>query len=120
VLLCMLEAVDGGLCSLEVPEMMRGVILCLLEMLEVAEVMCCMLLCLLGLSEMLEVLEVMHRVWLCIQEAVEGRLCLQEVTEVMGYVLLRMQEAVFPRGAGGAGGDVLYVLCLLEALEWCK
>ena len=49
VLLCMLVTVDGGLCSLEVPEMMRCV-LCMLEtvggglcLLEVPEVVRCVL-----------------------------------------------------------------------------
>ena len=54
VLLCMLEAVEGGLCLLEVlEEVMRCVLLCLLEVVEVTEVMHCVLLCL------LEVLKVM-------------------------------------------------------------
>jgi len=42
VLLCMLEAVEGRLRLLEVPEVMRSVLLCLLE---VPEVMRCVLLC---------------------------------------------------------------------------
>jgi|SRR6266480_2136629 len=41
VLLCMLEAVEGRLCLLEAPEAMRGVLLCSLEVLEVPEVMRC-------------------------------------------------------------------------------
>jgi len=76
----------------------------------------------------LYLLEVMCCVRLCILEAVEGRLCLLEVPDVTRLVLLRMQEAVFARGAGGdvlrtalyaggAGDGVLYVLCLLEVLE---
>ena len=54
VLLCMMEAVEGELC--------------LLEVLEVLQV--------------LEVLEVMRCVLLCILEAVEGGFCLLEVPEV--------------------------------------
>ena len=55
VLLCMLEAVEGGLC--------------LLEILEAPKVMCCVLFCMLdavegGLS-LLEVLEVMRCVLFC-------------------------------------------------------
>ena len=55
VLLCMLEAVEGGLCLREVSEV--------LEVMEVPEVMPCVLLRML--------------------EAVEGGLCLREVSEVM-------------------------------------
>src|SRR6266480_3748928 len=65
VLLCMLEAVEGEICLLAVPEVMRCVLLCLLEalkalevleMLEVPEVMRCVLLCLLQALEVLETL----------------------------------------------------------------
>ena len=49
MLLCMLEAVEGGLCLLDVPEVMRCVALC-----------------------MLDVLDVMRRVLLCMLEAVKG------------------------------------------------
>ena len=34
---CMLEAVERGICLLEVPEVMRCVLLCLLEILKVLE-----------------------------------------------------------------------------------
>ena len=44
----------------------------------------------------LEMLDVMHRVLLCMLEAVEGELCLLEVPEVM---------------------HALYALCMLEAVE---
>ena len=55
-----------------------------------------------------EVLEAMRRILLCMLAAVEGRLCLLEVSEVpeaMRGVLLCMSEVVECR------------LCLLEALE---
>ncbi len=39
----MLEVVDVWLCLLEVAEVIRRVLLCMLEMLEVAEVMRCVL-----------------------------------------------------------------------------
>src|SRR6266480_2105876 len=78
VLLCMLEAVDDGLCLLEVLEVKRSVLLC---MLEVPEVMRCVLLCMLDaveggfrLVEVLEVPEAMRCVLLCMPDAVEGRL----------------------------------------------
>ena len=64
VLLCMLEAVDGGLC--------------LFEVVEVAEVMRCVILC------MLEVVDgrlyLLGRV-LCMLKAAEGELCLLQVLE---------------------------------------
>ena len=46
VLLCMLESVEGDLSLLEVPEVMRCVLLCLLEVFKVPEAMHCMLFCL--------------------------------------------------------------------------
>src|SRR6266480_998554 len=61
VLRCMLEAVEGELCLLEVPEVMHRVLLCLLEVLEVPEgpeMTRYVLLC------MLEALEVMRCVLL--------------------------------------------------------
>ena len=92
VLLCALEAVEGGLRCwevleasevlevLEVSEVMCGVLFCTPEavegslcLLEVSEVTRCVLLCML---EALEVLEVMRCVPLCTLEAVEGGLCL--------------------------------------------
>ncbi len=63
MLLCMLEAVEGGLCSMEVPEVMRNVLLYMLEALEVLEVMRRVLFCMLEIvdvPEMLEALEVMR------------------------------------------------------------
>ncbi len=68
----MLEAVLGGLCLLEVPKVMHGVLLCLLEMLEVVGAVeggLCML-------EVLEVPEV-PKVVRC------ALLCMLEVWEVM-------------------------------------
>ena len=128
----MLEGADGGFRSpkvlqvLEVPEVMRCVLPCMLEVLDVFEVLerlevpdatRCVLLC------MLEAVE--GGPWfaggaaddsmcaLCTLEAVEGRLCLLEeleVPEVTRCVLLCMLEAV--EGgfclAGGGGGDALY------------
>ena len=89
VQLCMLEAVEGELCLLEVPEVIR----CVLEAVEGA-------LCLLEVLEVLEMPEVMRCVLLCILEAVEGGLCSLEVPEVMrGYTLY----------AGGCGGWSLFV-----------
>jgi len=82
MLLCMLEAVEGRFCLLEVPEVMRCVLLCtLLRMLEVSEVMRCVRLC------MLQVPEVMRCVLLCILDAVEGTLCLLQVPEAICCVL---------------------------------
>ena len=87
VLLCMLEVLEGGLCLLEVLDVLEAVEsrLCLLEALDVLEVMRCVL----DAPEMLEVLEVpeaircvllcllglMRRVWLCMLEggSVYGR-----------------------------------------------
>ena len=74
VLLCMLEAVEGEICLLEVLEAMQCVLLC---MLAVPEVMRCVLLCLLEalkaleVLEMLEVPEVMRCVLLCLLQALE-------------------------------------------------
>ncbi len=60
----MQEAVEGGLCLLDVPVVIR----CVLDwMLEAVEGRPC-------LREMLEVPEVMRRVLLCMLEAVEGGL----------------------------------------------
>ncbi len=42
-LLCMLESVEGELSLLEVPEVMRCVLRCLLEVFKMPEVMHCML-----------------------------------------------------------------------------
>jgi len=95
--------VTGELCLLEV-----------LTVLEVREVMRCALLCILeapegGLRlleafkvlEVLEVMDAMRRVPLCMLEAVEGEFCLPEA---MRRVLLCMLEAV--EGA-----------CLLEVIR---
>ena len=68
VLLCILEAVEGALCLLEVPEVaevMRRVPICTLEAVE-------------GAICSLEVLEVMRRV-LRMLEPVERGLCLLEL-----------------------------------------
>ena len=59
VLFCMLEAVEGGLCLLDVLEVIRCVLLCMpemLEMLEMLEVMRCMLLYLLEVLDVPEVI----------------------------------------------------------------
>src|SRR6266480_3295717 len=85
VLLCMLEAVEGGLGVLEAPEAMRSVLLCMLEAMEGG-------LCLL---ETLEVLEAMR----CMLETAEGELRLLDVLDVldveaMRYMLLCTLEAV--------------------------
>ena len=91
VLLCMLEVVEGRLCLLEVlevPELMRRVLLYILEGR----------LCMLLVSEALELLqvpEVMRCVLLCILEAVEGRLYLLEVPEVMRCVQVLCVEGGF-------------------------
>ena len=47
VLLPMLEAVEGELCLLEVPEVTRCVLLCILEVSEAPEVMHHLVLCML-------------------------------------------------------------------------
>jgi hypothetical protein len=106
-----MEAVEGGLVcpealeALEVPEVMRCV---LLYMLEAVEGELC-------LQEMQEVPKVMYHVLLCVLEAVDGGLCLpemQEVPEVMRCTLPCMIEAVedgmcLLGGIGGARGDML-------------
>ena len=66
--LCMLEAVEGRLCLLELFEVFD-----VFEMFEVPEVIRFVLLC------MLNVLEAMSCVPLCMLEAVEGKLCLLEL-----------------------------------------
>ena len=90
MLLCALEAMDGGLCLLEV---MRCVLLC---MLEVPEVMRCVLLCMLEVLEVLEVPEVMRCVLLWTLEAVDGGLCF---TGCAGGDALC--AALYARGCGG-------------------
>ena len=120
VLLSMLEAVEGVLCSvggrrrcargargaggdaqcaalyagscggqallLEVPEVIRCVLLCILEAVE-------------GELCLLEELEATLCMLLCMPEVVEGRLCSLEALEVMRCMLLRMLDAV----EGGLG-----------------
>jgi len=66
------------ICLLEILKVMRCVLLCLLEALEVPEAMRCVLLCLL---DVLEVPEAIHCVRLCLLEV-------SEVPEVMRCVLL--------------------------------
>src|SRR6266480_3226414 len=87
----MLEVVEGGLSSLDVlvvpnvPEVMRCVLLCMLEGVE-------------GRLCLPEVPEVMRCVLLCMLEAVVGRLCLPkvlEVSEVVHCVLLYMLEVYY-------------------------
>src|SRR5947208_1905078 len=104
VRLCMLEAVEGGCCLLEMLEgwgvwgwvvwgvgVGGGVVgvdvwVCLCAELGA---MFCMLkaveggLCLREVSEVLEVPEVIRRVLLCMLEAVEGRSCLLEMLDVL-------------------------------------
>ncbi len=82
---CMLEAMEGGLCLLEV-----------LETSEVPEVMRCVLFCMLEVLEMLDVLDVMRCVLLCLPEVLE-------VPEEAHCVLLRMVEVMR-----------CVLLCLLE------
>ncbi len=65
----MLEAVEGGFCLLEVPEVIRSVLLCMQEAVEDR-------LCSLEVLEVLELPEVIRRVLLCTLDAVEGTLCL--------------------------------------------
>ena len=86
VLLCILEAVEGGLHLLE-----------MLGALEVPEIMCCVLLYL------LEVPEVMRSVLLCMLEDVGGdALCAALYTGgCRGWLRL------LAGGVGGAGGDAL-------------
>jgi len=91
VLLCLLEAVKGALSLLEV-----------LNALDVQEVMCRVPLCLL---EVLDVQEVMRRLLLCMLEAMEGELHLLEVLEVVRCMLRCILEAA-------EGG-----LCLREVVE---
>ncbi len=73
---------------LDVPELIRCVLLCRLEVVD-------------GELCLLEVVEVMRSVLLRMLEAVEGVLCLLEDVG----------------GARGAGGDALCALCSLEAIE---
>jgi len=73
VIRCMLEAVEGGLHLLE---LMRRVLLWMLEVVEVLEA--------------LEVIDVMR----CMLEIVEGELCLLEVIDVTRRMLLCMLKAV--------------------------
>jgi len=89
----MLEAVEGRLCLLEVlevPEVMRHVLLCMLEAVEGE----------LWLSKVLELPEEIRCVLFCMLEAVNGGFCLLEtlevleVLELMRHVLLCMLEAV--------------------------
>jgi len=88
--LCMLEAVKGGLCPLDVLEVMRRVLLCMMEAVE-GELFsgggggdalraglytggCGRWALFVGGGEMLEVVELRHRVLLCMLEAAEGAL----------------------------------------------
>jgi len=80
VLLCKLEASEGALYLLDVPEVIRCVLLCMLEVLKSR-------LCL------LDVLEVIRRVF-CMLGAVEGELGLLKVLEVMPCVPLCTLYAV--------------------------
>ena len=82
--LCMLEAVEGGLCLMEVLDVMHRVLLGSPNGSEVPEAMRCLPLC------PLEVPEAMHCVLLCSLEVLE-------VPEVMRCVLLCMLEAVRSR-----------------------
>jgi len=85
--LCVLEAVEDELClleELEEQDVMRCVLLCILEGVEVGLVYRMS-----SRSAVLEAPEVIRCLLLCELEAVEGGLCLLEVLE------------------GGAGGDAL-------------
>ena len=96
----MLEAVEDGLCLLEVSDVLDAldVVRCMLEAVE-GEV------CWLGV---MEVSEVIRCVLLCMLEAVEGALCLLEVLEVLDALdvmrcMLGVSEVLeamrLPRGA---------------------
>ena len=120
VLFYMLKSAEGDLCLLDVlnmldvldvPEVMRSVLLrtlevvrsmllCVLEVfdaMDVSEVIRCVLLCMLEVFDAMDVSEVIRCVLLCMLEAVEGRLCLlevmeAEVLEVIRCVLLCMLD----------------------------
>ncbi len=92
VLLCILEAVEGGLCSLvvevleasEAPEVIRCMLLCILEAVEGGR-------CLL---EVLKVLDVMRCVLLCMLEAVEGGLGFGKGFEISVVAVFSSQFAI--------------------------
>jgi len=90
VFLCMLEVVNGGLCSLEVPEVMRRV----LALYARGRGGCALFAGDVGRIDAPDAPEVMRCVLLCMLEAVDGRLC---SLEVMRCMLLRMLDA------GGCG-----------------
>ena len=78
---------ERGLCLLDVldvPEVMRCVLLCMLEAVEFSKFA--------GVSEVLGMLEVIRCALLCMLEDTEVRHCLLEVLEVMRCVLLCMRE----------------------------
>ena len=87
VLLCMLEVVEGELCSPEVMEVLEVFVLEALKVLDVPEVARCVLLCILEAVEggvcslevldVLDVPEAMRCVLLCMLEDVEGGLGLR-------------------------------------------
>jgi len=78
--------------ALEVLEVMRRVLLRMLEAVECLEAMYRVLLCMLEVPEAMRCLEPIHSVLHCMLEAVEGGTCLPEVPKVMRCVLLCVLE----------------------------
>ncbi len=118
VLLCMLDDAKGELCLLDmldvlgVVEVMRCVLLCIVEVLSRSSEALDGGLCLLGVLDVLEVLESMRCALLCMLEAVEGKLCMLEVPEVMSCVLLLCTSML-------EVPDVMrhVLLCMLKAMR---
>ena len=113
---------ERGLCLLDVldvPEVMRCVLLCMLEAVEGR--LC--LLEVLAMPDVLDAPDVTRGVLLCMFEAVEGGLCLLEVLEVMRYVLGTLYSgrcggwALFAEGVGRAGVMRAVRFCTLEAVD---
>src|SRR5437773_752794 len=90
----MLEAAEGRFRLLEVPEVMCGVLLCLLGWLEAPEGMRGVLWVWLGVWGCWGWRWVIRCVLLCMLEAAEGRFRLLEVPEVMRGVLLGLFEVL--------------------------
>ena len=91
ILFCMLEAAEGGLYLLEVPEVPEGVrrvLLCILEAVE-------------GELCLLEVLEVMRCVLLCMLEAVNVRSVYGGVGSVGGAGVDTLCVTLYAGGCGG-------------------
>jgi len=91
---------------LEVPEVMRCVLLCLLEMLDVLDVMRCVLRCLMEVLEVMRVSELMRvSEVMGVSEAMRVSKVIN-VSEVMHCVLLYLLKAMRR-----------VLLCMLEAVE---